>query len=120
MGMLQDSNEYLVELIEKYGLVEEAKSIEGYINNEKWFDIIENGSDEDFNTYLGEAIDPLTRRVFNLPGYPFVETLSNELRGWIKDTSILWVKNKGVGRAPDEYAATRHNDQMEMIMLINK
>ena len=74
----------------------------GYVLSDEWLEVVDSGSNEDFRTELGAAIDPLTRKVMNLDGERFAQTMSYELAQWIKDTSILWIKNKGAGNTTTE------------------
>jgi len=37
-----------------------------------------------------------------IPGPVFVETMSYEMGEWIKDTSLLWIKNRGAGQTTTE------------------
>ncbi len=37
-----------------------------------------------------------------ISGEQFVSTMSYEMGNWIKDTSILWIKNKGAGNTTTE------------------
>jgi len=39
-----------------------------------------------------------------ISGQDFVASMSQEMAQWIKDTSILWVKNKGAGQKTSEKA----------------
>ena len=37
-----------------------------------------------------------------IEGKDFVQTMSFEMSNWIKDTSLLWIKNKGAGQTTTE------------------
>lgn len=55
-----------------------------------------------YGTELAIAIDPLTNKVMGVSGEDFVKSMSYELGTWIKDTTLLWIKNKGAGMTTAE------------------
>lgn len=46
-----------------------------------------------------------------ISGQDFVASMSQEMAQWIKDTSILWVKNKGAGQKTSEKAIAQEKSQ---------
>jgi hypothetical protein len=69
---------------------------------DQWVNIIEDGSKEQYETELAAAIDPLVNKVMGITGEAFVQSMSYEMALWIKDTSLLWIKNKGAGQSTTE------------------
>ena len=74
-----------------------------YLTSEDWINTVEHGTKQEFVDNLGEAIDPLTTKVMNgAYGPDIVDVMPSEMHQWIKDTTILWVKNKGAGNTVTE------------------
>lgn len=67
------------------------------IFDDKWVMIVENGSKEQYEAELADAIGPMVSTIMGITGEQFVETMSYEMNNWVKDTSLLWIKNKGGG-----------------------
>jgi len=44
----------------------------------------------------------MTAKIMGITGQQFVESMSYEMGNWIKDTSLLWIKNKGAGQTTTE------------------
>ena len=92
-------------IIDSFEIQKEVKGLMDYMFSDKWIEIVENGvsSSEDFKVHLAYAIDPLTTKVLGISGDEFTASMSYEMGEWIKDTSILWIKNKGAGNTTTEY-----------------
>ena len=97
MTMVQEANICVVDVIHKYDLKEEMKEFMDYVFSDEWVEIVETGTKDEFKAELAIAIDPLMSRVLGITGEDFTRTMSYELGEWIKDTSLLWIKNKGAG-----------------------
>jgi len=97
--VLKDTNQCAVDIVKRYKLQEEVKQVLKYTFSEEWLKIAQHASNDDFNQHLGDAIEPLLRKLTNsnLNGKDFMSSMSLEVRQWIKDTSLVWVKNKGAG-----------------------
>jgi len=102
MSIVQDSNQCAANLITKYDLKQEVKELLDVVFSEAWLQTVEFGSQEDFKEELAIAIDPLTSKVLEISGADFAATMSFELSEWIKDTTLLWIKNKGAGQTTTE------------------
>ena len=104
--MLQALNMCAAKIIDDFDLRSEVKEVMNYMFSEEWIQIVENGasSSDDFKVHLAYAIDPLTTKVLGVSGDDFATSMSYEMGQWIKDTSILWIKNKGAGNTTTEYA----------------
>ena len=74
----------------------------------------------EFEDHLSEAIDPFCRKVMRSTGREFVDDMSYEMRKWIKDSSILWIKNQGAGNTTTEYELTQQEQHLKYLMLINQ
>jgi len=70
--------------------------------SDKWLNTVENGSKQEYESSLAIAIDPLVDKIMGISGEQFVESMSYEMSTWIKDTSLLWIKNKGAGQTTTE------------------
>jgi hypothetical protein len=51
---------------------------------------------------LGDAVDPLTEKFMGAYGPDVVGAMPSELHRWIRDTTVLWIKNKGAGNTITE------------------
>ena len=91
-----------VQVIMENDIEQETKDLFDYIFSDEWIDIVETGTKEEFEGELALAIDSLTNKVMGIPGPVFVETMSYEMGEWIKDTSLLWIKNRGAGQTTTE------------------
>lgn len=95
--ILQDTNECVSDVIQKYDLQAEIKGIMDYTMGEDWLKIVQYGSKQELQDGFGDAIDPLTQKTMNLYGPDVANAMPIEMIEWLKDTTILWVKNKGAG-----------------------
>ena len=82
---------------------------------DKWIKIAENGSKEQYEKELAIIIDPLVQKVMGIKGEQFVDSMSYEMKNWIKDTTVLWIKNKGGGQTTTaaEIKKLRQEDRHE-------
>jgi len=60
-------------LIDKYDIESQTKSLITYVTSEKWVNTVTEGTDEEVKKGLGEAIDPLSRKVLKTPGAGIAE-----------------------------------------------
>ena len=58
---------------------------------------IETGNDILVLATLAKLIDPITTTLFERSGEDIAKALPAEVIFWLKDTILLWIKNKGVG-----------------------
>ena len=49
-------------------------------------------------------IDPMTQKLMGAYGQDIAGAMPIEMINWIKDTTILWIKNKGAGNTTTEAA----------------
>jgi hypothetical protein len=75
--------------------------------SEDWINTVEFGSADEFKRAFGIAIDPITTKILNISGRNFAEDMSFELTEWIKDSTLLWIKNKGAGQTTTEAEVKR-------------
>ena len=76
-----------------------------------WIKTVETGTEDQFKKELAKGIDPLTKKVMGVGGDQFVSQMSYEMGQWIKDSSILWIKNKGAGSKTTTDAIQKQKDQ---------
>ncbi len=55
------------------------KELQTFFMSEKWVDTVEQGTNDQFESELAVAIDPLTRKIMNISGDNFVHTMSHEM-----------------------------------------
>jgi hypothetical protein len=58
---------------------------------------IAHGTKQELIDNLGDAIDPITEKVMGAYGPDVIGGMPTEMHQWIKDTTILWITNKGSG-----------------------
>ena len=69
-----------------------------FLNSEEWLDIVENKGKQDFINMLGNAIDPLTKKILDgAYGTDIAFSMPTDMHSWIKDSTVLWIKNSGGG-----------------------
>jgi hypothetical protein len=84
------------------GIARDAGDLMNFLWSDEWIKIVENGTKQEFVDALGDAIDPLTSTMLGAYGPDVVGGMPTEMHQWIKDTTILWIKNKGAGNAITE------------------
>ena len=102
IGILQDASMCGAQVIQKHKIGEEVKQLMQYVFSDEWLEIVEGGIKSEFDTELAASIDSMTTKVMGITGDEFVSSMSYEMGEWIKDTSILWIKNKGAGNTTTE------------------
>jgi len=80
----------------------EAGNFMDYVWSDEWIRTVELGTKQEFIDALGSAIDPLASQLMGAYGPDVVGAMPTEMHQWIKDTTILWIKNKGAGNAITE------------------
>ena len=108
---MQGANECVVNLVEKNGITQEVKNAFAFMMGDKWVETVEFGTKDDFESELAIGIDSLTQKVMGVSGQNFVDTMSFEMGQWIKDTTLLWVKNKGAGEKTNEDEVNKLKEQ---------
>ena len=73
-----------------------------YLTSHEWISTVEHGTKQEFIDNLGDAVDPLTSKVMNAYGPDVIGAMPSEMHQWIKDSTILWIKNKGSGNVVTE------------------
>ena len=97
-SLVSDGNQCFADVIEKYEIKDEVKSFMNVVFSDEWIQTVEFGNADDFKKELAFAIDPVTKKVIGISGEDFANNMSFELSEWIKDTTLLWIKNKGAGQ----------------------
>jgi len=91
-----------VSILNSNGVSTDAGNLMNYLYSDEWIKVVENGTKQEFVDGLGDAIDPLTNKMMQAYGPDVVGAMPTEMHQWIKDTTILWIKNKGAGNAITE------------------
>lgn len=91
-----------IEIIKENDVATEAGNLMNYVWSEEWIRTVEHGTKQEFVDALGEAIDPIASQMMGAYGPDVVGAMPTEMHQWIKDTTILWIKNKGAGNAITE------------------
>ena len=73
-----------------------------YLGSDEWIKTVEHGTKQEFIDNLGDAIDPITEKVMGAYGPDVIGGMPSEMHQWIKDSTILWIKNKGSGNVVTE------------------
>jgi hypothetical protein len=100
----------MINLVEKNGITQEVKNAFAFMMGDDWVETVEIGSKDEFESELAKGIDSLTMKVMGISGQNFVDTMSFEMGQWIKDTTLLWVKNKGAGEKTNEDEVNRQKE----------
>jgi len=75
-----------------------------FATSDDWIDMVETGTRQEIIDTLGEGIDPLTGKLMNAYGADVAVSMPIEMIDWFKDTTTLWIKNKGAGHTTTEGA----------------
>jgi len=102
INLIQGASECVSNLVNENGIGEEVKHMFDRFMSDQWITVIENGSKDEYESELAIAINPIADKIVGITGEQFVDSMSFELRQWIKDTSLLWIKNKGGGQTTTE------------------
>ena len=100
--MMNAAMECWIETITDMDIVDEAGSLMSYMTSPEWIRVVEYGTKQEFIDALGDAVDPLSYKIMNAYGPDIIAVMPSEMHQWIKDTTILWVKNKGAGNTVTE------------------
>lgn len=111
MGLIQDGNLCVANVVEKYDIKDELREFMSIIFSDMWIETVEFGNAQDFKQELAVAIDPLTTKLLMISGQDFAENMSFELGQWIKDSTLLWIKNRGAG-SPTTEAEVKRIEEM--------
>ena len=103
VNIIHGANECAAKLVAENNIKDEVKELLNYALSEEWVNIVEYGTKLEFSTELAIALDSLTLKVMGITGDEFVSTMSYEMTKWIKDTTLLWIKNKGSGQTTTEH-----------------
>ena len=76
-------------VIGKYGIQDQTKSLVTTLTSEKWVKTVATGTDDEIVKGLGEALDPLARKLLQTSGAGFADTLPKEMIDWVKDSTLI-------------------------------
>ena len=88
--------------IEANGVSKESADLMNFMMSDQWIDIAEYGTKQEFTDYLGDAVDPLTSKLMDAYGPDIIGSMPTEMHQWIRDSTILWIKNQGAGSSTTE------------------
>lgn len=97
-------NDCVVQVLQKNDLVSETKQLMDFATSAEWIEVVENGNRQEVADALGAGIDPMSQRLLGTLGTDVSVSMPIEMIEWIKDTTVLWVKNKGAGHTTTEAA----------------
>ena len=73
-----------------------------FVTSPQWVDMVEQGTNQQIVSAFGEGIDGLSSKLLNAYGADVAVSMPIEMVEWIKDSTILWIKNKGAGPSTNE------------------
>ena len=80
----------------------ETKDFMEYTSSSAWIETAQFANRDVLVKKLGKAADPLTKKLMKADGEKVVETMPYEMIEWIRDSTVLWIKNKGSGSPTTE------------------
>jgi len=104
----------------KYDIQDETKDFFTFLSSDEWLTTAEFDNESDFNKKLGAAVDPLSQKVMNAKGEQLVEQMPVQMTDWIRDSSLLWIKNKGAGSPTTEEAQNSKDSKAQLKALRDK
>lgn len=103
-NVLLGLNDCVVDVLQRNKIVSETKKLMDFATSSEWISTVENGNRQEIVDALGAGIDPMSQRLLGTLGTDVSVTMPIEMIEWIKDTTILWIKNKGAGHTTTEAA----------------
>ena len=73
-----------------------------YTSSNEWIETAQFANRDILVKKLGKAANPLTTKLMKADGTRVVETMPYEMIEWIRDSTVLWIKNKGSGSPTTE------------------
>jgi len=107
-------NDCMVETLKNNKIVEPTKKFMDFMTSQNWIDTVENGTRQEVIDALGNGMDPLTSKLMDAYGSDVAVTMPIEMIEWIKDTTILWIKNKGAGHTTTEDAILKSSQVFKL------
>lgn len=95
--MMNEIFECGIETFRKYEIDKEMGNLMSFLGSNEWVDIADHGTKQEFIDGLGDAVDPITEKIMGAYGPDVIGGMPTEMHQWIKDSTILWIKNKGSG-----------------------
>ena len=91
-----------VNILNSNNIAQPTGELMNYLYSDEWIKVAEHGTKQEFVDALGDAVDPLSSQMMNAYGPDVVGAMPTEMHQWIRDTTVLWIKNKGAGNAITE------------------
>lgn len=101
-GVIEKISTCFMQTIQENDVEKETGELLSYVSSDEWIRVVEEGTKQEFIDEFGDAIDPLTEKLLNQYGPDVVQQMPTEMHRWIKDSTILWIKNQGAGRPTTE------------------
>jgi len=89
-------------MVEQQEIERETADLMTFLKSDDWIAVVEHGTKQEFIDDFGDAIDPLTEKMMGAYGPDVVQQMPTEMHQWIKDSTILWIKNQGAGNPTTE------------------
>lgn len=90
------------EAVKEQDVERETAELMTFLKSDEWITAVEHGTKQEFIDEFGDAIDPLTEKMMGAYGPDVVQQMPTEMHAWIKDSTILWIKNQGAGNPTTE------------------
>jgi hypothetical protein len=100
-------------IFKDYDIIEDMQDLLEYMSTEKFLDICERGTKQEFIDAFGNKIDPISQKLMNAYGPDFVSVMPAQMIWWIKDGTLLWLKNKGAGNPTTEEEVMSEQKKLE-------
>lgn len=95
-------NDCIVNVLNENDIVDETKALMDFATSDQWIQTAEMGTRQELMDGLGEGIDAMSVKMLGVSGTDLTVTMPIEMIDWIRETSILWFKNKGAGHTTTE------------------
>ena len=99
--------------VQDQDIEKETADLMTYLKSDDWIAVVEYGTKQEFIDDFGDAIDPLTEKMMGSYGPDVVQQMPTEMHSWIKDSTILWVKNQGAGNPTTEDEVLSEAEMLE-------
>jgi hypothetical protein len=82
-----------MDTVKENGVERQMGELMTYVGSDEWINVVESGTKQEFIDEFGDAIDPITEKLLGAYGPDVVQQMPTEMHTWIKDSTILWIKN---------------------------
>merc|ERR1711939_124093 len=119
ISVFKEGHQCISDMLKKYELNEDAGDLWEYLKSPEWRKIVNQGDADVFNQNFGNKVEPILKKLYSpeINGPKYMENIPWEMREWIKDSSRLWIENKGAGNTTSEYMIHKENEHKAMLVL---